>query len=300
MAGAEPRLRRTLLMAPGHRAERLRKALSCGADSVVFDLEDGVPPAQKAAARQAVAEVLRETAGAALAPGVERCVRINALASGLAADDLAALPLEALDAVMVPKVESAAEVRALEALLAHGPGRELPFVLTLETPLGVLRALEIAQASARTTALFFGSGDYTAATGSALSAQALLVPRSLVAAAAAAVGAQAIDAAFFENLRDEAATRADAQAARELGFAGKVVFHPAQVAAVNAVFSPSPQEVARARELLDAWAQSQASGAGTALVNGRFVAVDLVEPARRVLRRADAVAAREAAPRGRA
>ena len=292
MGAAEPRLRRSMLMTPGHRPERLHKALACGADAVVFDLEDGVPPGQKAAARAAVAAVLREVSARARAGEVELCVRVNALSSGLAAEDLAALPLHDIDALFVPKVESAHEVQALQALLPADSPAALQFVLTLETPRGMLRALEIAEASPRTTALFFGSGDYTAATGGARTPLGLLHPRSVVAAAAAAVGAQAIDAAYFEDLRDEAATRADAQAARELGFAGKVVFHPVQVPVVNAVFAPTAEEVLHARQLLQAWDEAQARGTGTALAGGVFVAVDLVEPARRLLRRAARIAAR--------
>jgi citrate lyase subunit beta/citryl-CoA lyase len=136
-------------MAPGHRAERLRKALSCGADTVVFDLEDGVPPAQKAAARQAVAEVLRETAGAASRRGWSAACASTPWPAGWRPMTSRRCRWRHSTPVMVPKVESAAEVRALEALLAHGPGRELPFVLTLETPLGVLRALDRAGQRAR-------------------------------------------------------------------------------------------------------------------------------------------------------
>ncbi|MBU1358974.1 MAG: CoA ester lyase, partial [Gammaproteobacteria bacterium] len=171
----EPRLRRSMLMTPGNRADRMRKAAAYGADALVLDLEDSVPPAAKALARETVASALRELQNT----DRELCVRINTLGSGFGADDLAALPLALLDSVMVPKVESPTQLHELDALLTAlereqriDSPREL--VVMLETPRGILQALPIAEACGRTTALFFGSGDYTAATGAAITANALL------------------------------------------------------------------------------------------------------------------------------
>ena len=283
----EPRLRRSLLMTPGNRADRMRKAAAYGADALVLDLEDSVPPAAKAEARAGVARALRELQGC----GRELCVRINTLASGFGADDLAALPLALLDSVMVPKVESPADLHALDALLQRlereqGVPRTRELIVMLETPRGILQALPIAEACPRTSALFFGSGDFTAATGAAITANALLFARSAISAAAGAVGIQAIDAAYFLDVRNAVATRADALAARELGFAGKVVFHPAQVAVANEVFSPTPTEVQRAERVVAGYREALAQGHGTALADGVFVAIDLVAPAERLLRRA--------------
>jgi citrate lyase subunit beta/citryl-CoA lyase len=284
---ASPRLRRTMLMTPGNRPERLRKAAAYGADALVLDLEDSVPPGAKAQARADVGQALGELR----ACGRELCVRINAPGSAYAAEDLAALPLASIDSLMVPKVESAAHLQWLDAQLhelerAQGVQRPLELVVMLETPRGILQALAIAEACTRTTALFFGSGDYTAATGAALTREALLFPRATVAAAAGAVGAQAIDAAYFADVRNAEATRADALAARELGFAGKVVFHPAQVAVCNAVFAPTAAEVQHAERVVAGYAAALAQGHGTSVADGVFVAIDLVAPAERLLRRA--------------
>jgi citrate lyase subunit beta/citryl-CoA lyase len=280
----EPRLRRTMLITPANRAERLAKAVTLPADSVVFDLEDGVPPAQKAAARRIVAEALSGLHYG----GRERVVRINAVGSPAFDDDLAALPLASLDAIMVPKVESADAVLRLAARLDMAEaslGRERPIdlVLTIETPRGVFTALDIADASPRASALFFGSGDYSAATGGAINAHALHVPRTQVVMAAAAAGLQAIDAAFFAALKDAEATRVDAAIARELGFAGKLVFHPNQIEVVNTVFSPTREEIERASLIIRAYEDAIARGHGTVVVDGNFVAIDLVLPARRML-----------------
>lgn len=290
----DPRLRRSMLMTPGNRPDRMRKAAGYGADCLVFDLEDGVPPAAKPGARLAVSQAVRELHGC----GSELCVRINPLASGFGADDLAGLPLAIVDSIMVPKVESADALLQLQSVLeALDCDRDRPhpleLVVMLETPRGILQALPIAEASRRTSALFFGSGDYTAATGAAISESALLFPRSTVAAAAGAAGIQAIDAAYFLDLRNAGATRADAQAARDLGFAGKVVFHPAQVPVANEVFSPTAAEVQRAGRIVDGYRRALAAGHGTALADGEFVAVDLVLPAERLLRRAALVRERD-------
>lgn len=292
---AEARLRRSMLMTPGNRPDRMRKAAAYGADCLVLDLEDSVPPAAKPAARETVAQAVRELRGC----GAELCVRINSLASGFGADDLAGLPLDLVDSIMVPKVESAEGLLQVQSVLEaldcdRGRVQPLELVVMLETPRGILQALPIAQACSRTTALFFGSGDYTAATGAAISPTTLLFPRSTVAAAAGAVGIQAIDAAYFLDVRDAQATRADAQDARELGFAGKVVFHPAQVAAANEVFSPTAAEVQRAERIVAGYRQALAEGHGTALADGIFVAIDIYLPAERLLQRAALVRAREA------
>lgn len=290
----EPRLRRTLLLTPGNRPERLRKAVGLPADCVVFDLEDGVPPAEKATAREAVAHALRTLDFG----GRERGVRINAISTGEAERDLAALPLDLVDSLMIPKVERGDAVRGFEDVLAQaerraGRAEPVELVLTLETPRGILNALEIADSTPRASALFFGSGDYTAATGGAVTAAPLLYPRSVVVAAASAAGLQAIDAAFFAAVRDAQATRADAAAARELGFAGKVVFHPAQITVTNEVFAPTSEEVQRARQIVAAYHEGLGRGHGVSVVDGTFVAVDMLPPAERTLWTARQIAIRE-------
>jgi citrate lyase beta subunit len=291
-AARAPRLRRSMLMTPGNRPDRMRKAAATAADCLVLDLEDSVPPGAKAEARREVAQALRELQGC----GRELCVRINALDSAWGADDLAGLPLALLDSIMVPKVESAGALRELHALVDRLEQEQrvaVPreFVVMLETPRGILQALTIAEASSRTTALFFGSGDYTAATGAAITATSLLFARSTVAAAAGAARIQAIDAAFFLDVRNAEATREDALAARELGFAGKVVFHPVQVAVANEVFSPTPAEIERADRIVTGYREALAQGHGTAVADGVFIAIDLVAPAERLLQRAAQVRA---------
>ncbi len=282
-----PRLRRSLLITPGDRPERIAKAAHSDADALVLDLEDGVGPEQKAAARQAIREALASLDFG----GRERIVRINSVDSAEHARDLDALDASRIDAIFLPKVESGAHVASVSAWLdarEHDIARARPIeiIATIETPRGLLKALEIAEASRRTTALFFGSGDYTAATGSAVTERSLAVPRALIVAAAAAVGIEAIDAAYFVAVKDVTATQADAELARELGFAGKLVFHPSQIAVANAVFTPSAEDIGKARRVLDAWKEAQRQGRGTAYSDGVFIAIDIALMAERVLARA--------------
>lgn len=278
------RLRRSMMLTPGHRPERLAKAVTLSADSLAFDLEDGVPPGRKAEARATVAEALRGLDFGRR----ERVVRINAVGTGEFRADIAALPLDDLDAVLVPKVENAAALRELNAVLA---GTKVGVIATLETPRGVLNALAIADSSPRLIGMFFGPGDYTLQTGGALTARALEFPRATIVAACGAVGIQAIDAPYLLGLRDVKATLADALGAKELGFSGKVVFHPDQIGPINAAFTPDMSEVARARRFVAGYREAAARGEAVALVDGEFIAMDLVPRMERLIALAEQAAA---------
>lgn len=291
-----PRLRRSLIITPGHQSDRIAKAASLPVDGVVMDIEDGVAPADKPAARRTIVDALgRHDFGRR-----ERIVRVNAVGTAEHAADLVALEpvIGRFDTLFVPKVETPDQLQTLtrwleatEMRAQPAPSRRVEIIATIETPRGLLRALAIADASPRTTALFFGSGDYTAATGSAVTERSLAVPRALIVAAAAAAGVEAIDAAWFLSVKDGEATRADAVIARELGFAGKLLFHPSQIAPANEVFAPTAAEVAHARKVIAAYEAAKADGRGTAVVDGTFIAVDIALMAERVLARAEQCAA---------
>lgn len=280
MASLVPwRLRRSLLLTPGHRAERLAKAATLPVDSLAFDIEDGVPPARKDEARAAIHAALTSLD---FGPR-ERVVRVNAVGTPGFEADLAALPWAHLDAVLLPKVEHPDALREAEARFTAAAGRTIPIIATLETPRGILRALDIADAAPSLAAIFFGPGDYTLQTGGALSARGLEFPRATIAAAAGAVGAQAIDAPYLLGLRDADGTRADALGARELGFSGKVVFHPDQIAPVNDAFTPADDEVAKAERFVAAYRAAAARGEAVAYVDGEFIAMDLVPRMERII-----------------
>jgi len=284
---SQPRLRRSLIITPGDRPERIAKSATLDADAVVLDIEDGVGSEQKPAARVAIREAL-----ATLDFGRrERSVRVNAVGTPEHDADLASLDIANIDSLFVPKVENAEQLQRLaiwlDAAEQRRPGRERPveIIATIETPRGLFNALAIAEATQRTTALFFGSGDYTVATGAAVTQRTLAVPRALIIAAAAAQRIEAIDAAYFLSVKDVDATRADALIARELGFAGKLIFHPSQIAVANEVFTPSAAEINRAHRIIEGYNAARAEGRGTAYVDGEFIAVDIALMAERTLAR---------------
>ena len=277
-------VRRSMLMTPGNRPDRIIKATTMACDALVIDLEDSIPPAEKNKARQITCETIHSLHR----NHQEICVRINGLDTPYGLDDLMALPLSMIDSLMIPKVESSHSLLTLEDRLDslradRDQQHRLQLIVMLETPRGILNALSIADALCRTTALFFGSGDYCSATGAKNSVNSLHYPRSVVTAAAAASNAQAIDAAFYERVKDAEATRADAIVAREFGFSGKVVFHPNQIDVVNQIFSPTASEIEAAEKLILGYQESIKKGFGTAVVDGTFVAVDLIGPAQRTL-----------------
>ena len=279
------RMRRSVMITPGHRPERLAKAVGLAADSLIFDLEDAVPPARKAEARAVVAQALTELSFGRR----ERAVRLNAIGSADFIADMAALPWASIDAVMLPKVERAEDLQKLDAALdAAAPERDIAVIATLETPRGILNALQIADASPRLAAFFLGPGDYTMQTGGRITPRVLEFPRQTLVAAAGAVGAQALDAPYLTDLRDVTATRQDAEAARELGFSGKVVFHPDQIAPVNDAFTPSAEEVAKAKRYIAAFQEAAAKGENLAYVDGTFIAMDLVPNMERIVALAEA------------
>lgn len=259
---------RSLLFVPGDRPDRFAKAASSGADLAVCDLEDAVSPGSKQAARHEVSGWLREGGSAA--------VRINAPGSPWYADDCAALlGLGGLAAVMVPKAEDPGTLAELARRLEG-----VPLVALVETALGLHRAHDLA-AVPGVARLAFGSVDFALDTGCAEDDVALLHARScLVVASRAAGAAQPVDGVTLA-LDDPEAAGVDAGSARRLGFSGKLCVHPRQVGAVNAAFTPGPEEVAHARRVVAA-----AGDGAAARVNGQMVDVPVLERARRTLRQA--------------
>lgn len=255
---------------------------------IVFDLEDGVPIAEKQAARANIAEAL----ALCRAHGVAAAVRVNALGSGHFIDDLLAIAGPDLREVHVPKISGPEDVLAVEAVLLdlerrHGLPEPVAIAPTLESPKAVRLAFQIATASRRVSMLQFGSADYTAALGLGESSGeyepfALAFARTQVVSAAAEAGIPALDTAYLK-FRDLDGFREEALAARALGFEGKSCIHPSQVEIANAVFSPSESEIEKARVVLE---RLQRGSGETFEINGAFVDAPVVERARRVMERA--------------
>ena len=287
MTGA-PWILRSLLFVPGSRADMLRKAPGYGADALILDLEDGVAPDLKAAARERVAAALES----GFAGGALIFVRVNGMASGLLDDDLAQALRPGVNAVCLPKAESPEEIEALDARLQtvedrwkmpRGGLRVMPLI---ESARGVLEAPAIARGP-RVAAVGFGAEDYTADVGVARTREGEEVrfARAAVSVAAHAAGVEPLDGIYAE-FRDLDGLRADTLAARALGYTGRAVIHPLQIETVHSVFAPSTEEVDRARRIVAGFEAAQAKGEGIAVVDGAMVDRPVVLRAQRTLARA--------------
>jgi citrate lyase subunit beta / citryl-CoA lyase len=281
------RPRRSLLFVPGANARALEKARSLPADGLIFDLEDAVAPAAKEAARAAVSQALA-SAGYARR---ERVLRINALGTPWGEADLAAAAALPIDAVLLPKVESAEQIRRAVSLLdMAGASSALAVWCMLETPLGILAAPEIAAASPRVGALVAGTSDLTKDLHARHSRDRLplIASLGLLLLAARAHGLAALDGVHLD-LADDEGFAAVCDQGRALGFDGKTLIHPKQIEPANAAFGPSREEIGWSRRIIAAHAAAEARGAGVVLVDGRLVENLHVADARRVVAIAEAI-----------
>ena len=284
------RPRRSVLFMPASNARALDKARTLPADVVVFDLEDAVAPDAKATARAMAVEAARRR-GYGLR---EVILRVNSLDTPWGADDLAAVAASGADGVLLPKVESPETVaRASETLATHAAPETVALWCMLETPRGILGAEAIAAASLRVAALVMGTSDLTAELGarSTRDRLALLTSLELCVLAARARGKVALDGVHLDLEDDEGFALACRQA-RDLGFDGKTLIHPKQIAVANEVFAPSAPEIDRARRVIAAHDEAQAAGRGVTVLDGRLVENLHAIEARRLLALALAIAAR--------
>ena len=268
---------RSWMFVPGHSTKMIDKALGVPADAIMLDLEDGVVPAHKAAARPLVAAGLGKprTAG-----GPARFVRVNGFTTTDLAPDLEAVVVPGLEGLVVPKVETVEEVASLAIMLdllerrrGLAPGT-VRLMLAIETAKGLLAAPALAAASPRVIGLMFGAEDFsrdiglpTVRTGIA---RDFIHARSSIVVAATAAGVASIDG-VWPDLKDIDGLKRDAVMARDLGFIGKSMVHPGQIDAVNAVFSPTDVEIAFARALIADFEKAVAEGQGSISFAGKLV-----------------------------
>jgi citrate lyase subunit beta/citryl-CoA lyase len=282
------RPRRSVLFMPGSNPRALEKARALPADGLIFDLEDAVAPEAKETARLAVAAAV--TAGG-YAPR-ELALRVNPIDTVWGHADLAAAATLPIDAVLLPKVENAERVRlTIDLLDALGARPELAVWCMIETPLGVLAVAAIAASSPRVGALILGTSDLANDLHArpARDRLPLLTALGLVLLAARAHGRAVLDGVHLD-LTDAEGFAAACRQGRELGFDGKTLIHPDQIAPANAIFAPSAEEVARAERTINAYAEALAAGKGAARIEGRLVEALHVEEARRTLALAAAIA----------
>ncbi len=285
------RPRRSVLYTPGSNQRALDKGREIGADALILDLEDAVAPDAKEAARRQVVETVK-TGGYGHR---ELVIRVNGLDSPWGADDLTAVATAGADAVLLPKVESAAMVEEAERRLRQaGAPQSLALWCMMETPLGILNAQQIAGASPRLACLVMGTSDLVKDLQAAHTALRLpvLTSLSLCLLAARAYGLAALDGVHLD-LADDEGFRQVCQQGKELGFDGKTLIHPKTVPVANEIFAPSAAEVAQAQKIIAAHAAALAEGKGVVLLDGKLIENLHVESARRLVAQADAIAARQ-------
>lgn len=282
---------RTLLFVPGNRQRMLDRAPRSGADIIVADLEDAVPAGEKREARRMV----RALVAGAGESGARVFVRVNNVHTGLARGDLMEVVRAGLAGVVHPKTDHAQDLRDLDVLLREAelrnkvrPG-DVAVVPLIETPRAILRCEEIARATDRVAALSLGGEDYTAELGVARSDEALAYARGVIVTVAAATGVPAIDTPY-PAIDDERGLLRETRLASAMGFRGKYVIHPGQVGSVNAVFSPTAEDVAAARRIVEAARRAEKQRKGSVALDGRMIDAPIVERARRLLETAERIA----------
>lgn len=275
---------RSLLFAPAVRPDFLKRLPERGADGVVIDCEDATPAGAKEQARANVRSVGPEIVGR----GSQVFVRINAVASAWFEADVAEGLVKGLAGVVVPKLESLAQVERVEEALRRAGHRSLGVLAGIETALGVADARPLL-AHPRIGAAYFGAEDFVADMGGVRTrdSQEVLYGRSQVALAARLAGVPVLDQ-VVTDFKDDALFRSECADARALGYRGKLCIHPQQVALANAAFVPSPEEIDHARRLLEAYEAASASGVAAIDFEGQMVDEPLASRARQVLATAEA------------
>jgi citrate lyase beta subunit len=280
------RLRRSVLSVPGSSDKMIRKSLKLPADEIILDLEDGVALKEKKGARSRIIRALKDHDWGERI----RAFRINGLDTPFAYRDIIDVVEQAgegIDFIVIPKVEKAADVQFVALLLSQiemnvGLKKTIGLEATIETALGMLNVKEIAFASPRLETLVFGIADYGASltmpssgvSGHGDAEENLMhrwhFPLSRMVMAAKAAGLAAIDAPFGD-FKDETGLRKSCQRAASLGYDGKWAIHPAQLDTINETFTPSAEDISRARIILKAYEEVKASGEGATALDGKMV-----------------------------
>jgi citrate lyase subunit beta/citryl-CoA lyase len=289
-------LKRSWMFVPGHRQRMIDKALGLNADAIMLDIEDGVAPNEKDAARKNIAESLgrEKTAGSPA-----RFVRINAIGHARMDADLEAVVRPGLEGLVCPKVDVPNEVLKVEAILnEREPKMEMApggvkLLIAIESPQGLLNAPAIAASSPRIIGLMFGAEDFGRELGLPTSregeARDLIYARSAIVVAAAAAHVQAVDGVWVD-LNDSQGLRGFAQQSRRLGFSGMSLIHPSQIDPINTAFSPTAEEIDYAQRVVQAFEAAQARGDGSIAFGGQLIDRPIVERARRTIELAKSLA----------
>ncbi|MGH7817571.1 MAG: HpcH/HpaI aldolase/citrate lyase family protein [Candidatus Binatia bacterium] len=280
---------RSWMFVPGHRQKMIDKALGLNADAIMLDIEDGVAPNEKDAARKNIAESL----GRDKAPGSPaRYVRINAIGHARMDADLDAVVRPGLEGIVCPKVDTVAEARKVDAILTDReaklrmPAGGIKLLIAIESPKGLLNAPAIAASSSRVTGLMFGAEDFGREIGLPAvregEARDLIYARSAMVIAASSAHVQAVDGVWVD-LNDSQGLLGFARQSRQLGFSGMSSIHPSQIEPINTVFSPTAEEIEYCEKVLQAFEEANARGDGSIAFGGQLIDRPIVERARRTI-----------------
>jgi citrate lyase subunit beta/citryl-CoA lyase len=298
-------LLRSWMFVPGNRQRMIEKSLGVAVDAVMMDIEDGVAPAEKDAARQQIAACLDQVV-ARLKTTKQlrtptRFVRINAVGHERMHDDLALVLREGLEGLVVPKVETPDQVKTVEQILDRrepevGLGRgSVGLLVAIESPRGLFNAYAIASASNRVIGLLFGAEDFSRELSLPLrregEARDLIYARSALVTAASCAHVQAVDG-VWPDLQDAEGLKRFALQSRRLGFSGMSLIHPAQADTVNAAFTPAADEIDYARRVLKAFDEARARGEGAVAFGGQLLDPPIVDRARQTLELAKSLGTR--------
>ncbi len=283
--------RRALLYMPGDDWHKIQKATTLGVDSICMDMEDGVALNRKAEARQTIAQALRTLDFGAS----ERLARINAIGSGFEQDDLTAVLPARPDGIVIPKVHEAEQIRWVSGVIQQyeeefgWPVGSIYLLVVIESARGIIQLPAIASADPRLQALIFGAEDFAGDIGATRTTEGweVFYARSAVVTHAAAHNLQAIDMVYID-FKDVAGLRREAEQGARMGFAGKQIIHPNQVAPVQEAFTPSDEAISYALRVQKAFEEHQQAGRGAFALDGKMIDAPILRAAQRVLERARA------------
>ncbi len=281
------RPRRSILYMPGSNARALEKGRTLAADGLILDLEDAVAPDAKETARDQIRGAIKEGGYGKR----ELIVRVNGMDTSWGHDDLAAAAAMGADAVLLPKVESASAVHQAEAILeTSGAPNDLTIWCMMETPLGMLHAEEVSEASPRVRALVMGTSDLAKDLQCAHTRDRLpfITSLGLCMLAARAAGIAILDGVHLD-LQDDEGFEYSCQQGAELGFDGKTLIHPKTIDAANKAFQPSPEEVEWSKKIIAAHVEAAGEGKGIVVVDGKLIENLHVLNAQRVVAMSEAI-----------
>lgn len=284
------RIRRSMLFVPGGNEKLLIKGLEQKVDALILDLEDSVAPAKKLEARKAVTEALQTHHF----NRKEKVVRVNAISTEWGRFDIEEVLRGKPDSLLLPKVDKAEDILDYAQEVAEGekkagiPAGSVGLMALIESPLGIINIEAIAGASPRLTGFIFGAADFTRETHGRITADRLELyyPLVRILLAARAFGLDAIDSPYFD-FKDPLGLEKHSRQAKDLGYDGKALIHPAQVEIINRIFTPTPEEIGYAQRVIEAFQAAQAEGKGAIQLDGKLIENVHVAMAERILKIAE-------------